>query len=377
MLLSILTSGLAVLAFGLAGCGRNDVQVYRVSKEESKPIASAQPAGAMPAGHPDVGEAATPPAIKYMLPPSWQEAPPGQMRVASFRINGKDGKQAEVAVVPLAGLMGRDLENVNRWRSSVGLGAVREEDLSKLAQAVEVAGQPGQLYEQAGENPGSGEKTRIVVAVVRQNNVAWFFKMTGDDVLVAEQKPAFIEFLKSVSFAPAGAEPGLPPSHPAVSDGAMPLLSANSASDASAPGEGKPDWKVPAAWQEVAASQFLLAKFMVSGPGNGQAAVNVSMLGGDGGGLASNINRWRRQLGLGQLSESELTQSTTSLDTSGGKATLVDLSGQDARTGQAARLLGVIVPQGGRTWFYKLMGNTQVVESQKEAFTQFVQSAKY
>src|SRR5436190_6051901 len=106
-----------VLALVVAGCGRNDVQVYRVSKEEPKPIAREQ-AGAMPPGHPDTGESA-PPGLKYTLPPSWQETSPGQMRVASFRVNGKDGKQADVGVVPLPGLMGRDLENVNRWRSSL------------------------------------------------------------------------------------------------------------------------------------------------------------------------------------------------------------------------------------------------------------------
>lgn len=362
----------------LAGCGRNDVQVYRVSKDEPKAASPDQSAGAMPAGHPDMGTGeAAPPGIKYSLPAGWQEAPPGQMRVASFRINGNDGKQAEVAVVPLPGLMGRDLENVNRWRSSVGLGPVREEDLPKMVQPVVVAGQPGQLYEQAGENPGSGEKTRILAAISRQNNIAWFFKMTGDDGLVAQQKPAFIDFLKSVSFAaaPADASAGLPPAHPPIGEGAMPLMSAAGASsDTASAGGGKPTWQVPAGWQEAAAGQFLVAKFMISG-GNGQAAVNVSMSGGDGGGLAGNINRWRGQLGLSPLADDQL--GAASLDTSAGKASLVDLSGHDARTGQDARLLGVIAPQGGRTWFYKLMGNAQVVESQKDAFLKFVQSAKY
>src|SRR5690349_2010892 len=262
--------GVGLLALGLAGCGRNDIQVYRVAKDDGKASAPEQAPGAMPPGHPEMGEGA-PPSIKYTLPPSWQEAPPGQMRVASFRINGKDGKQAEVAVVPLPGLMGRDLENVNRWRSSVGLGAVREEDLSKLAQPVEVAGQPGQMYEQAGENPGSGEKTRILAAVSRQSNIAWFFKLTGDDALVAQQKPAFIEFLKSVSFVPASldASAGLPPAHPAIGDSAMPLMSAGAAPAAAGSSEGKPSWQVPAGWQEVAAGQFLVAKFMVTGPGTG------------------------------------------------------------------------------------------------------------
>jgi hypothetical protein len=369
------TGPLVLIVAILAGCGKDDVQVYRVSKEEAKPASSDQ-AAALPTGHPEVGEAASP-GLKYTLPPSWQEAPPGQMRVASFRVTGKDGKQAEVAVVPMPGLMGRDIENVNRWRSTVGLAAVREEDLPKLAQPVQVAGQPGQLYEQAGDNPGSGEKTRILAAVSRQNDVAWFFKMTGDDELVAQQKPAFIEFLKSISFTAGNAQAGLPPAHPPVADSTMPLMSAGASSGAPSSGEGKPAWQVPAGWQEVAAGQFLVAKFMVSGSGDAQAAINVSMSQGDGGGLAGNVNRWRGQLGLGPLAGAELNQSVSAVDTAGGKASVVELDGKDARTGQSARLIGAIVPLGDRTWFYKLMGNAKVVDTQKEAFLAFVKSVKY
>ena len=46
-------------------------------------------------------------------------------------------------------------------------------------------------------------------------------------------------------------------------------------------------------------------------------------------------------------------------------------------TSPATRLVGVMVPESGQTWFYKLMGNAKVVESQKAAFTKFVQGVKY
>ena len=72
-----------------------------------------------------------------------------------------------------------------------------------------------------------------------------------------------------------------------------------------------------------------------------------------------------------------MNKSATAIDVQGGKASLVDLSGTDARTGQPTRLVGVMVSQSGQTWFYKLMGNAKVVESQKDAFTKFVQTVKY
>jgi hypothetical protein len=373
---------LLVLTVVLAGCGQNDVQVYRVAKDQPQPQ-SQMDAGMMPPGHPDTSGAMPPghpdtsgvlPRLQWKLPDGWQEAAPGEMRAASFRVAGKDGKQADVGVVPLPGLAGHDLENVNRWRATVGLQAVKEEDLAKLAQPVEVGGQAAQLYEQAGENAGSGDKTRILAAVLRREGVAWFFKMAGDDELVAQQKPAFIGLLKSISFQETGTQGGLPPSHPPIDSGMMmPAMSVPQAST----GQGKPDWQVPAGWQEVAGGQFLVAKFVISGADNAQAAVNVSVSGGAGGGLLANVNRWRGQLGLAPWSESDLSQQTRSLEVSSGKATLVDMTGTDARTSQKARVIGAIVSQAGQTWFYKLMGNTDIVEKQKEALAQFVQSAKY
>jgi len=361
----------------LAGCGHDDIKVYRVAKESAaKP--QAQPA-AMPPGHPDPASTAPAgvPRLKYTVPAGWQEAPPGQMRAASFRVLA-DGKQADVSVVPLPGMMGGDLENVNRWRSTVGLPAVKEEDLPKLAQPVEVSGQPAQLFEQAGENPGSGEKTRILTAVLKREGVAWFFKMAGDDELVAHQKPAFLDFLKTLTFepTPAGSAPAgitataLPPSHP-------PIGNANVMQPANPPSsQDKPTWQVPPGWQEINAGQFLVAKFAIGGPDNPLANVNVSASPGAGGGIVGNVNRWRGQLGLGELPEAEITKLLTPLDSPSG-AVIVDMSGKDARSGQPARLLAAIVPQGNQTWFYKLMGNEQVVQREKDAFSKFVQSVKY
>jgi hypothetical protein len=362
------------LLAALTGCDRGQVQEYRVAKEQTR--AQTLPA-AMPPGHPDTASAA-PPAIQYKRPGEWQEIAPGEMRAASFRVSGKDGKQADVSVIPLPGLAGSDLDNVNRWRGQVGLPGVSEAELATLAQPVEIAGQASKLYEQAGANAGSGEKSRILAAITRRDGVAWFFKMTGEDSLVAEQKPAFIEFLKSVTFTAATAQTPtaqaqLPPTHPPIAGGGMMAPAGAPASS----GQAKPAWEVPSAWKEIPGGQFLVAKFVLTGAANAQASVNVSMSSGDGGGVLANVNRWRGQLGLAPESEADLSKELQSLDLPGGKATLADISGQDARTGQKARLLAVVVPRSGDTWFYKLMGDAQIVEREKEAFMKFVQTVKY
>jgi hypothetical protein len=316
-----------------------------------------------------------PPPIKYTLPAGWEVTDPGEMRVASFHVHNSEGKQADVSVVPLPGMMGRELENVNRWRSTVGLPAVTEEELPKLAELVEMGDLKAQLFDQAGENPGSGDKSRILVAILGREGVAWYFKMNGDEVVVSQQKPAFVEFLKSVTFPQGEPSSELPPSHPAV--GTMASAPVGGSEAGTTGPSSKPSFQLPAGWKEVSGGPFLVAKFAISGSGDAQAAVNVSMSAGDGGGLVGNINRWRGQLGLAHLSESEIGKLVTSVDTAAGKAMFIDMAGTDARTGQKARLIGAVVPQNGQTWFYKLMGNEEIVDQQREAFSKFVQTAKY
>jgi len=375
-----------LLALLVAGCHRDTVKVYRIAKDQDQPQQQTAPAlptdspnPSLPPGHPDIASSSSAsvpampraglPQLTWQTPEGWTEVAPGEMRVASFKVQGPNGKQADVSVIPLPGIAGSDEANVNRWRGQIGLAPLSPDELKKSAEDVEAGGQPAQLYDVAGQNPGSGNTERILGVIQHRDDVSWFYKMTGDSDLVEQQKPAFIAFLKSLNFAAAPAQTVLPSGHPVGGD------TGASASPATGPvsSEGKPNWQVPAGWQEVAAGQFLVAKFILTGEGGATAAVNVSSSPGDGGGLSANVNRWRGQLGLSPISEIL----TTPVDITGGKAQRVDMSGTDARTGQPARLLGIIVTQADRTWFYKLMGDAKVVESQKAAFTQFVQGVKY
>jgi hypothetical protein len=387
---------LPAVLFLTTGCHRDEIKVYRIAKDQGQPQQPAAPAlptdspnPTLPPGHPDISSAPTNAAplasdsvqapLTWTTPAGWTEVAPTEMRVASFKVAGANGKQADVSIVPLPGMAGTDSANVNRWRGQVGLPEMTDGELQKAAENVEAGGQPAQLYDLAGQNPASGDATRILGVIQHRDDTAWFYKMTGDADLVEQQKPAFVEFLKSLKFSvaqttgTAGEMPStLPSGHPAIGDMNTPAATSGPISH-----DGQPNWQIPAGWQEVSGGQFLIAKFMLTGYGGATAAVNVSSSAGDGGGLAANFNRWRGQLGLAPLSADDLSKSVTTVAATSGVASLVDMSGTDARTGQPARLVGVIVSQTDRTWFYKLMGDAKVVESQKDAFTQFVQGVKY
>jgi len=192
---------------------------------------------------------------------------------------------------------------------------------------------------------------------------------------VSAQKSAFLDFLNSVAFVEsAGTDAGS--AHFAGADqGRVPEARPDD-SNTSLPPAGKPSWEVPAGWQEVPPTEMLLAKFLPGG-NDGKTEVTVSAFPGDAGGLLANVNRWRGQVGLAPIDQAEMEKQITSLDVMGGKAMLVDVSGQSARAGSKARLIGVIVPREGQTWFYKLIGDPAVAQREKDSLIKFVQSVRY
>ena len=105
-----------LLALAVAGCHRDDVKVYRIAKDQdqapSQQTAPALPTDSpnpsLPPGHPDISSMpansvpamshAGLPQLTWQTPDGWTEVPPGEMRVASFKIQGAAGKQADVTV---------------------------------------------------------------------------------------------------------------------------------------------------------------------------------------------------------------------------------------------------------------------------------------
>lgn len=378
----------ALLLLIAAGCRRDKVQVYQVTTDQDQPQQTA-PAPAtnsdnLPPGHPDISmmnnssaqmpsgvvpsDVQNVPPITWTTPAGWTAIAPSAMRVASFKIGGAGGQTADVSVVPLPGLGGGDFANVNRWRGQAGLPGAPDDELQNAAENVEAGGQPASLYDVAGKNPSTGRAIRILATIQHRDGTTWFFKMTGDADLVEQQKPAFLAFLKSLDFGSQQAQQShsqLPPGHPDISS--------MTAASPAGPSPGQPNWTVPAGWQPLSAGQFLVAKFKINGNNGDGADVNVSSASGDGGGLAANVNRWRGQLGLPPADEIP----TVTFTVPGGQAQLVDLTGNEAQTGQPLGIVAVIVTLPNQTWFYKLMGAPSVVSAQKNAFIDFVKGVQY
>jgi hypothetical protein len=363
----------------------DEIKSYRVPK--AKLMATPPQAHSADDGHDHSGHdhsshgagahGATPqralPKVSYTAPDGWREIGAGEARMMGFMISGTNSETAQVAITPLPGMAGRETLIVNMWRQQVGLESLADDQAGKQLADVQIGEATGKMFDMAGKSP-SGVVVRIVTAMMHRGEMSWFFKLQGDDRLVTAEKERFVAFLKSVKIEEAAQPAALPAGHPPIAKSMMP--GAVTSAQPPKPRAGGPTWKVPTAWKEIDGGQFLFAKFLIAVEG-ANAAVNVSRSAGDGGGLLANLNRWRGQLGLGAWSEEDLKKNTKEIEVEGGQGTYVEMSGTDMGTERSATTVGVKVSRSGNTWFYKMMGDPKLVDSQKEEFLTFVKGVRY
>lgn len=133
-------------------------------------------------------------------------------------------------------------------------------------------------------------------------------------------------------------------------------------------------WAAPAHWQVKTGSAMRKGSYTVPGPDGGSADLAITAFPGDVGGEVANVNRWRGQLQLAPLPETEISGQVTRLKIGTLSVSVVDFANPSAA--QPQRMIGAIVPFEGATWFFKLMGPDALVAKEKPAFLEFLQSVK-
>ncbi len=340
-------------AAAVGALAADDVQTYSVPK--GHPPIVQTPAAAPGATELEISAA----PIRWTTPGEWQELPATSVRIGNFVVPGKGDKKAEVAITSFPGKVGTELDNVNRWRREIGLKPVEESSIS--SQAVSIDSHDGKLYD------FSGASANTVVVLLPREGATWFFKLRGDKETVNGSKASFLAFLRSVRFS------GEAEHKPMATLEAMPSDPHAGAIPAIDNADGEPKWNPPSTWNPNQPGPMIVKSFSVPGDQGRKANVAVSVFPGDFGGAFANVNRWRAQMGLAAIKQTELSKTTQPLQVAGTAAILVDLSNPNS----PARLVAAIVPQGDRTWFYKLVGDESVVAKEKDGFVKFVQTVHY
>jgi hypothetical protein len=327
--------GLALLL--LAGCRDDEIRHYRVPRTEPPPtrlLAAILPAGEkvwfVSVSGPAPAVAALQPAfdqfvqtirfpederrrITWTLPADWQRE---RSREKMRYATFRAGPNAlEVKVHAFGQESAGVLANVNRWRGQIGLDPITEAELPQVARPLTVNGVAGTAVD-----------------------------MTGPGANARQLAPA------------AAAEKSEPP----------------------APGGGPLAYDTPPGWLPlpVPPGGMRVAAFKVA-DGDRAAEVTVIPLAGPAGGLLANVNRWRKQIGLGEITDDQLRKDAKPLDTPAGPAVVVDLLGPESAGAKRERTLGAILPHEGASWFIKLSGPAELVGKQQAAFESFVRSLRF
>lgn len=358
---------LLVLPLLLASCREAQVATYRIPKENDPHPPAAAAAAPAPMGA-DTGGLVVASSgaggLTWTAPAAWKAKPGSAMRKGSYSIGADGGPVADLAITAFPGDVGGDLANVNRWLGQLGRPPIAAAELAGVLAPLAGAGVAMQVVDLAGGTPEA--PLRMLGAIVPHQGATWFFKLTGPDAVVAPEKAAFLEFLKTVKVsaqAPAApvataAAPAAPPADMA----GTPVVSA------SGPGL---KWTAPAGWQEKPGAGMRKATFTIPGANGATAELAVTAFPGDVGGDLANLNRWRGQLSLPPVTEAEFAGAVTRLRVNGLMVTLADITGGGDNP---QRLLGAMVPHAGATWFFKLTGPAALVAAEKPAFLSFVQT---
>ena len=214
----------SALAWMAAGCGKDEVRVYQ-APQDAPPVAAANPQGGATLTPPasEIPRSATSrasssagpessaserPAVPWTVPAGWEEKPASGMRVASYGVKRPDGRSVDISVVAMGGGAGGELENVNRWRDQIGLEPATEADLAGLRSIIPSGNRQVVMYELDGKKAVLDGKyaARTLAAILPAGEMTVFFKITGESALVAEQKPQFLAWLKSVDTGGGGGE---------------------------------------------------------------------------------------------------------------------------------------------------------------------------
>jgi len=271
-----------------------------------------------------------PGAPTWTLPEGWRQDPPAGMRYATLRF-GSEQRPLSMSVIPLQSSGDPKtyaLSNINRWRNQLGLPPIAAERLDAETESIELPGGKAIMVRLLGTYRGDGMGR-------------FRGPMAGR----------------------------LPAGHPATGAGNVP---ATGLRQANPPGI---TYDAPKMWAVGKAGGMRKAAFQIAA-GDQKAEVTAIDLAAAAGALLPNVNRWRSQIHLGEVTEAQLNDALAPIEIDGRTGQYVRLVGPAGAQPREA-ILGVILVDAGRAWFFKMKGNAELVEQQRKNFESFVHSIKF
>ncbi len=125
------------------------------------------------------------------------------------------------------------------------------------------------------------------------------------------------------------------------------------------------------------------AEFAVSDGGKQAQVTLINFPASEGSLIAdplANINRWRGELGLGEIQKDALAGATESIQIDGQRATFAAMIPDAAKPEESKAneaTLAAIAKNGDQVWFIKMKGDREVVKKSIDEFKSFLKSVKF
>ena len=257
--------------------------------------------------------------VKLDVPEGWV-----QTREKGF-LHSSITKEGLTTRVTISKASGTVLDNVNRWNRQLGNGPIDQRQLMQLSKTQTINGRFGILVVLAKHDGSAGKQLQqsadphaghdhaknphtndphaghdhaknphgampaakgIRIAFADVNGQTWYIKLMGDANVLIKEKANFEAFVKSFTYEGQTAK-----------------------------------WQTPQGWKELGGSGMVKASFDVSG-----AKATIVNLPAGSGDLVSNVNRWRRQIGLAAASPVDIQKSMQKIESGATKYTYLFLS---------------------------------------------------
>lgn len=311
-----------------------------------------------PAKDPHAVAGGTDVKIVWETPATWEELPGDTMRIANFKVT----ELSNCSLFKLKGQAGGLGKNLNRWRTQMALPQLSAEEINALA-IKKLMGNDAVYTVMDGVYTGMSSTDskgdfRMIGLTLIQSDYSYFVKLTGPLEEIKEQEKNFSQFCASIK---------------KIETSALEILTKAGSqlnSDLSNNASKSFDAKVPEHWTLEPEKPMRLVSYQVS-----TATCYVSILGGDGGGVSSNINRWRGQLGLPAMSDEEIGGLAT-LSINGQQAPYIEVNGMGDDKKDLMLLGAICSTSDGKTAFIKMTGTSDILEKEIEHFKTFCSSLK-
>lgn len=309
----------------------------------------------------------------YDLPEGWTEVEATRMRMVNLQPAGN--RDAECYVSLLGGSGGGLAANINRWRGQMGLEKMSETEIVQLP-TTKLFGGDAFLIELRGDFVGMGttakEEWGMLGAILSSPQLTIFVKMTCPGEMLETEREAFLAFTASVDIVLPGEEPGVDPEVETGSEPGPAAPEEPSGSPTPIHGSGFRGL-MPANWKD-AGPRTMVAINMAAAP---NTECFLVVLGGEGGGLLPNINRWQDQLGLDHLSDAQV-ETLPRIEMCGGSAHLLvahgDFRGMSGDPQEDFTLIGAALLREHDALFLKMVGPQAEVATLEEEFLAFAAS---